>query len=56
MICFFFSADEYRETTTDGKEVVTRTAPGMRLTLMLFLKKKLLMAEVGTKTHKDTDN
>lgn len=31
---FSFSAAEYKETTTtDGKEVVTRTAPGMRLTL-----------------------
>jgi hypothetical protein len=39
---FFFSADEYKvTTTTDGNDVVTRTAPGMRLSLnSSFLKQK----------------
>lgn len=41
---FFFDASEYKETTTtDGKDVVTRTAPGMRLTLnSSFFKTKII--------------
>jgi hypothetical protein len=41
---FFFSAAEYRETTTtDGKDVVNRTVPGMRLSLnSSFFKTKII--------------
>ena len=41
---FFFSAAEYKETVTkDGKEVVTRTAPEMRLALnSSFFKSKII--------------
>ncbi|MFT5714476.1 MAG: hypothetical protein ACI9WT_001034 [Flavobacterium sp.] len=41
---FFFSNAEFKETkTTDGKDVVTRTAPGMRLALnSSFFKTKII--------------
>jgi hypothetical protein len=48
---FFFSADEYRvPTTTDGKDVVTRTAPGMRLSLnSTFFKTKIIDGAAAAK-------
>lgn len=48
---FFFSAAEYKETTTtDGKEVVTRTAPGMRLALNSnFFKTKIIAGAAAGK-------
>jgi hypothetical protein len=52
---FFYSSTEFKETkTTDGKEVVTRTAPGMRLILNSgFFKEKIIN---GTASGKLSSN
>lgn len=52
---FSFSPLEYKETTTtDGKEVVTRTAPGMRLTLNAsFFKAKIIDGAASGKLSSD---
>jgi len=52
---FFFSAAEYKETTTvDSKETVTRTAPGMRLKLNKdFFTAKIITASAANLSNND---
>jgi uncharacterized protein YbcV (DUF1398 family) len=46
MICFF-SADEYKVTTTTDGDVVTRTAPGCGLLIQVFKTKIIDGAAAG---------